>query len=46
MSEAVPVSTRCRFDVDTTLFGRQQRCYNVETTPCAYWGVTKKLPKS
>ena len=25
-----------RFDVDKTLFGRQQRCYNAETTPCAY----------
>ena len=32
-----PVSTRRRFDVGTTLFGRQQRCYNVETTSCAYW---------
>ena len=29
-----PVSTRRRFDVDTTLFGRQKRWYNVETT----WG--------
>ena len=28
---------RYRFDVDTTLYGRQQRCYNVETVPCAYW---------
>ena len=27
-----PVSTRRRFDVDTTLFGRQQRCYDVETS--------------
>ena len=26
----LPVSTRRRFDVDTTLYGRQQRCYNVE----------------
>ena len=34
-----PVRTRRRFDVDTTLFGRQQRCYNVETTSCAYWEV-------
>ena len=32
-----PESTRRRFDVDTTLFGRQQRCYNVETTSCDYW---------
>ena len=24
-------------DVVTTLFRRQQRCYNVETTSCAYW---------
>ena len=28
---------KSRFDVVTTLFGRQQRCYNVETTSCAYW---------
>ena len=28
-----PVSTQHCFDVDTTLFGRQQRCYNVEATP-------------
>ena len=28
-----PVSTRRRFDVYTTLFDRQQRCYNVKTTP-------------
>ena len=33
----LPVITRRRFDVDTTLFGRQQRCYNVETTSCACW---------
>ena len=31
-----PVSTQHRFnfDFDTTLFMRQQRCYNVETTSC------------
>ena len=29
--------TTSRFNVDTTLFGRQQRCYNVELTSCAYW---------
>ena len=29
---ANPVSTRRSFDVNTTLFGRQQHCYNVETT--------------
>ena len=34
-----PVSTRRRFDVVTTLFGRQQRCYNVETTSCAITGL-------
>ena len=28
---------RRRFNVDTTLFGRQQRRSNVETTSCAYW---------
>ena len=33
------VSTRHRFDVDTTLFGCQQRCYNVETT-YVYWVTT------
>ena len=27
-----PVSTRRRFDADITLFERQRRCYNVETT--------------
>ena len=32
-----PVSTQRRFDVNTTLFGRQQRCYNVERTPCTCW---------
>ena len=32
-----PVSTRRRFDVETTLVGRQKRCYNVETTSCVYW---------
>ena len=37
--KANPVSTRRRFDVDTTLFGRQQRCYNVETTSCSYNGM-------
>ena len=26
------LSARRRFDVDTTLFGRQQRCINVKTT--------------
>ena len=31
------VSTRPLFDVVTTLFGRQQRCYNVETKSFAYW---------
>ena len=35
----MPVSTRRRFDVVTTLYGRQQRCYNVETTSCALWDV-------
>ena len=34
---AAPGSTRRRFDVDTTLFGRQQRCYNIfETTSCVF----------
>ena len=28
------VSTRRRLDVDTMLYGRQQRCYNGETTSC------------
>ena len=32
-----PVSKRRRFNVVTTLYRRQQRCYNVKTTPCAYW---------
>ena len=27
--------TRRRFDVDTTLFWRRRRCYNVETASCA-----------
>ena len=36
---ALPVSTRCHFDVGTTLLGRQQRCYNVETTSCVYWAT-------
>ena len=31
-----PVSTRRYFGVGTTLFVRQQRCYDVETTSCAY----------
>ena len=30
--EGTQVSTRRRFDVNKTLLGRQQRCYNVETT--------------
>ena len=34
-SQGFPVGTRHRFDVVTTSFGRQQRCYNVETTSCA-----------
>ena len=34
-----PVSTRRRFDVVKTSFERQQRCYDVETTSCAYWVV-------
>ena len=34
----IPVSTRLCFDVGATLFGRQQRCYNVKTTSCTYWG--------
>ena len=29
-----PESTRRRFNVDTTLFERQLRRYNVETTSC------------
>ena len=32
----IPVSTQRRFDVETTLFGRQRRCYNVETTSYVY----------
>ena len=32
-----PVTTRRCFDVVTTVCGRQQRCYNVKTTSCAYW---------
>ena len=32
-----PRSTRCRFDVVTTLLTSKQRCYNVETTSCVYW---------
>ena len=32
-----PVSERRRSDVDTTLYRRQQRCYDVETTSCVYW---------
>ena len=37
-----PASTRRRFDVDAMLFGRQQRCIDVETTSYAYW-VTVSL---
>ena len=33
----LPSQHTTTFDVDTTLFGRQQRCYNVEPTSCAYW---------
>ena len=40
-----PVSTRRCFDVDTMLFGRQKRCYNVETTSCAYWVVLLNMSK-
>ena len=40
-----PVSTRRRFDIVTTLFGRQQRRYNVETTSSAYWGRTSWTTK-
>ena len=36
-SEAFPVSTRRRFDVVITSFGRQHRCYNVKITSCVYW---------
>ena len=36
LSSYCQVSTRRRFDVVTTLFGRQQRCYNVQTMSCAY----------
>ena len=32
-----PVSKQSRFDVDATLFGHQQRCYNVKATSRAYW---------
>ena len=35
------ISTRRRFDVGTTLFGRQPRCYNVETTSCGCWDTTE-----
>ena len=38
ISTCTLISTRRRLDVVTTLFGRQQRCYNVETS-CAYWGT-------
>ena len=34
------VSTRRRFNVDITLFGRQQRCYNAETTLCVLGGYS------
>ena len=42
-----PVSTRRRFDVVTTLFGRRQHCYNVKTTSCVYWVLSVRfgLPK-
>ena len=42
------ISTRMRlgFDVVTTLFGRQQRCYNVKTTLCAYWVINSHLLKT
>ena len=33
----IPVSARRRFNVDTTLFGRQQRCNNVKTTSRVHW---------
>ena len=33
------VRTRRRFDVNTTLFWRQECCYNFETTSCVYWAV-------
>ena len=29
-ANTIPVSTRRQYDVVTTLFGRQQRCYNVK----------------
>ena len=31
------------FDVDTTLFGRQQCCYNVKTTSGACWEAIREL---
>ena len=34
---AIPVNKRRLFDVDTTLFVGQLRCYSVETTSCADW---------
>ena len=30
-------STQRHWDVYTTVYGRQKRCYNVETTSCTYW---------
>ena len=36
------MSTQRRFDVVTTLFGRQ-RCYDVKTTSCAYRDIWKGL---
>ena len=42
----LPVSTRLRFNIATTLFGRQQRCINVETTSCACWSGASPLSKT
>ena len=39
-------STRRRFIVVSTLFEHQQRCYNVETTSCAYWDESSNQIKS
>ena len=38
----IPVNTQRRFNVDTTLFGRQQRYHNVKMTSCAYWELKFK----
>ena len=38
----IPVSTRRHFDVDTTLYGRHQRYFNVETTSCACWDKARE----